>query len=57
MRNKIFDGIGIVWGGALVARWLMADAPVAGSAAYQSGQSGAVMFGTVMLVAGLYYFF
>lgn len=57
MRNKIFGGIGIVWGGALLARWLMADAPVAGTAAYQSGQSGAVLFGAAMWVAGLYYFF
>lgn len=45
MRNKICGGIGNVWGGALLARWLMADAPVAGSAADQSGQSGAVLFG------------
>lgn len=57
MRNKIVGGIGIVWGGALLVRWLMVDAPVAGSAAYQSGQSGAVLIGTVMLAAGLYYFF
>ena len=53
IRNKIFGGIGIVWGGALLVRWLIADAPVGGSTAYQSGQSGAVLFGTAMLVAGL----
>lgn len=35
--------------GALLARWLMADAPAAGLAAYQSGQSGAVLFGLLTL--------
>ena len=49
MRNKVFGGIGIVWGGALLARWLMADATAAGLAAYQSGQSGAVLFGLLTL--------
>ena len=57
MRNKIFGGIGILWGGALVLRWLMSATPADGSSAYQAGQSGAVIFGALMLVAGLYYFF
>lgn len=57
MRNKIFGGIGILWGGAIVLRWLISDTSAAGSSAYQSGQSGAVLFGAIMLAAGLYYFF
>jgi hypothetical protein len=57
MRNKIFGGIGILWGGAIVLRWLVSDTSAAGNAAYQSGQSGAVLFGAIMLAAGLYYFF
>ncbi|NZA26828.1 hypothetical protein H0E84_10570 [Luteimonas sp. SJ-92] len=57
MRNRIFGGIGIVWGGAILLNWLVSDPPASGSAAYQGGQSGAVVFGALMLVAGLYYFF
>ena len=56
MRNKTFGGIGIVWGGAILLNWLTADTP-AGSAAYQGGHIAAVVFGAVMLAAGLYYFF
>ena len=57
MRNKIFGAIGILWGGAIVLRWLVADTSAASSGAYQSGQSGAVLFGVVLLAAGLYTFF
>ena len=57
MRNKIFGGIGILWGGALVFRWLTSGTPGGGSSAHQAGQSGAVVFGALMLLAGLYYFF
>ncbi len=57
MRNKIFGGIGILWGGALVLRRMLSDSPATGSDAYQAGQSGAVVFGALLLVVGLYYFF
>ena len=57
MRGKIFGGIGILWGGALVFRWLTSGLPSGGSSAYQAGQTGAVVFGALMLVAGLYAFF
>lgn len=57
MRNKIFGGIGILWGGALVFRWLASGLPTGGSSTYQAGQTGAVVFGALMLVAGLYAFF
>jgi hypothetical protein len=56
MRNRIFGGIGILWGGAILLQRFIADSPQ-GSGAYQSGQSAAVVFGAAMLVAGLYYFF
>ena len=56
MRNKIFGAIGVLWGGMILLNWLTADPP-SGSAAYQHGHSAAVVFGVVMLVAGLYYFF
>lgn len=57
MRNKIFGGIGILWGGAIVLRWLVTDNPAAGNAAYQSGQNGAVLFGVLLLGVGIYTFF
>ena len=57
MRVKIFGAIGIVWGGLIVASWLLADAPASGSAAYQSGQYDTIIPGSVMLLVGLYYFF
>ena len=57
MRNKIFGGIDILWGGALLFRWLTSGTSSGGSSAYQAGQSVAVIFGALMLVAGLYYFF
>ena len=56
MRNKIFGGIGVVWGGAILLNWLTADTPT-GSAAYQGGHTAAVVFGAVMFAAGLYCFF
>lgn len=57
MRNRILAGIAILWGGALVVRWLSSGLPEGGSEAYQAGQGGAAVFGALMLVAGLYYFF
>ncbi len=57
MRNKIFGGIGILWGGGMVGRWLFVGLPSSGNAAYHAGQQAAVIFGGAMLIAGLYYFF
>jgi len=57
MRNKIFGGVGVLWGGAIIGRGLLTDTPATGSAAYQAGQNGAVVFGVALFLAGLYYFF
>ena len=57
MRNKIFGGIGILWGGAIVVRWLIRGVSESKSAEYQGGEYAAVVFGVLMLLAGLYYFF
>ena len=56
VRNKIVGGIGILWGGGILASWL-AGGSGGGSGAYQSGQGAAVIFGLVMFVAGVYFFF
>ena len=55
MRNKVFGAIGILWGGALVAKWLATG--VRGGDAYAAGQYAGVAFGAAMLLAGLYAFF
>lgn len=56
MRNKIFGGIGMLWGGGILARWFLAGSS-GGSGAYQDGQNTAVIFGLLMFAAGAYYFF
>ena len=56
MKDKILGGIGVLWGGGLVVRWLLTDEQSTNSA-YQAGQDTAVMFGAVMLVIGAYYLF
>ena len=57
MRNRILGGIGILWGGVIVFRWLFTDSPVSENTAYQSGQSAGIILGIALLVAGFYYFF
>ena len=57
MKNRIVGVIGVLWGGAIVGRWLLTDSSTMGSSAYQGGQSAAALFGVLMLMAGLYYFF
>ena len=54
MRNRIFGGIGMLWGAGMLLSWI--TAPAVGSAAYQGGRSGAAVFGALMFAAGLYYF-
>ena len=55
LRNKVFGAIGILWGGALVAKCL-ASGP-SGAGAYAVGQYAGVAFGAGMLLAGFYAFF
>lgn len=55
MRNKIFGGIGILWGGAILLRGLLVG--TSGSGSYQSGQWAGVAIGALFLIAGLYTFF
>jgi hypothetical protein len=52
MRNRIFGGIGAVWGGAILLNRLAPD-PSAGQAAHQGGQAGAAVSGVVRPGAGL----
>lgn len=45
MRNKIFGGIGIVWGGGILARGLLGA----------GGNIAGLLFGVIMLGLGIYY--
>jgi hypothetical protein len=54
MRQRILGGIGVVWGGALLLRRMVAGPP-AGQGAYAAGQNGALVFAVLLLVVGLYY--
>jgi hypothetical protein len=56
MRNKIFGGIGVVWGGGILVRWLMSGRNFENEA-YQAGQNSAALFGVLLLLAGIYYLF
>jgi hypothetical protein len=57
MRNKIFGGIGMLWGGGILVYSLMSAAGSSGSAGYGSGGTGALFFGVLMAGAGAYTFF
>ena len=54
MKNKILGAIGVLWGGAIIANWLLT--PAAGNEAYNMGQLLAIAFGVVLLSAGGYTF-
>ncbi|GIX05005.1 MAG: hypothetical protein KatS3mg114_0874 [Planctomycetaceae bacterium] len=54
MRNVIFGGIGVLWGGGILLYSLLGGDPRAGGA-YGAGQAAATIFGLLMFAAGLYY--
>jgi hypothetical protein len=54
MRNRIFGGIGLIWGGAILVRAFLRGGPE-GSGAYASGQTAALVFAALMVLVGGYY--
>ncbi len=54
MRNRIFGGIGVVWGGVILLSGLVPKTTEA-SASYSSGQLVGYVVGGLMLVVGGYY--
>jgi hypothetical protein len=54
-RNRIFGAIGVVWGGAVLARQVMSGAGLAGGA-YGAGQAVGLLTGAALFCVGLYYF-
>ena len=57
VRNKISGAIGIIWGSLILFNGLTSPASEAVPSDYKSGQSVALVFGAVLVVAGVYYFF
>ncbi len=57
MKNKILGTIGILWGGAIVGRWLLGSPQISNSPSYQSGQIVGLVWGFLMLGVGSYYVF
>lgn len=57
MRNKIAGAIGAIWGGSMVVSWLFSSRPVNMNTSYQAGNDAAVIFGLLMMLAGIYSFF
>lgn len=54
MRNRIFGGIGVLLGGAMLVRGLFGGSPQ-GEGAYATGQTTGLVFGALLFVVGLYY--
>jgi hypothetical protein len=51
MVTRILGCIGILWGGAIVVKFLLGDI---GQGAYAAGQTAGLITGIVMLGAGIY---
>jgi hypothetical protein len=54
MRNRIFGGIGVVWGGGMLVSAFLRGGPE-GSGAYGAGQTAALVFAVLLVVVGGYY--
>lgn len=57
MRNKIFGGIGVVWGAFILSGPLLGKQVQAANEAAQVGQNAAYVTGALLLILGLFYFF
>jgi hypothetical protein len=54
MRNRIFGAIGVVWGGLMLVNALLRGGPQ-GSGSYAAGQTAALVFAALLVLAGGYY--
>jgi hypothetical protein len=54
MRNRIFGGIGVIWGGAILVRAFLIGGPQ-GTGSYAAGQMGGFVFAGLLVLVGGYY--
>ncbi|HEU4342120.1 MAG TPA: hypothetical protein VFU31_11165 [Candidatus Binatia bacterium] len=54
MRNRIFGGIGVVWGSAMLGSAFFRGGPES-SGAYAAGQTAALVFAVLLVAVGGYY--
>ena len=54
MKNRIVGVIGILFGGGILVSHFLRETPASGGA-YGGGQIAGLVFGGVMLLAGIYY--
>lgn len=53
-RYRIVGAIAFIWGAALLLSYLLGFRRIEGSGAYSAGQYAGLIFGGILLVAGLY---
>ena len=54
MKNRIYGGIGVLLGGAILIAGLVGGGG-GGQGAYGAGQTTGLIFGGLLLIVGLYY--
>ncbi len=54
MRNVIFGGIGVLWGGGILLYWFLGGGG-RGEGAFGAGQAVGAVFGVLLFGAGLFY--
>jgi hypothetical protein len=54
-KNRILGVIGLIWGGGIVIARLASNAPSSPDPGYAAGQNAALLLGTLLAFAGLYY--
>jgi hypothetical protein len=53
MRNRIFGGIGVIWGGLMLVSAFLRGGP-RGSGAYATGQTAGLVFAVLLVLVGGY---
>jgi hypothetical protein len=55
VRNRILGAIAVLWGAGLILFKLLGSDQTQAKGAYSAGQTGGLVFGGLLLAAGLYY--